>query len=175
LFCRCRIYYDPDINQAHLPAVQLPINFIDGNKREVISQIRRVAGHMQRLIGGYLRGSIPRSLHIFRAKMSLIAGCRKIADRLFYAGLCHHACLGRTQKQLHILIFRCIEAWLRCESSAYFRYASAFAPCQPGLPAALRLAVTIQRKKCKSSKKDLTGFFCQNRDFIFLWALGPFR
>jgi hypothetical protein len=46
----------------------------------------------------YFMGATPRSLHIFRAKLSLISECLGMEERLFKVGLCHQECLPPSLK-----------------------------------------------------------------------------
>jgi hypothetical protein len=44
-------------------------------------------------VRAYFIGSIPRSLHIFLARLSLISVCRGTEERLFWPGFPHQECL----------------------------------------------------------------------------------
>src|SRR4030042_5971846 len=47
---------------------------------------------VQPFVRAYFIGSIPRSLHIFVARLSLISVCRGTEERLFWLGFPHHEC-----------------------------------------------------------------------------------
>ena len=137
---RCRVYPQvsllpcrPDFSQVGLVLFNThPLG--NTNQFHLFSEnpeVPNLSRHKQRLVSGYFTGSTPRSLHIFRAKMSLISECRGIADRLFCTGLCHHECLPPSRKRSHPWLRR----YLRSSFLFIWRF---FLPCSRCLQMSMR-------------------------------------
>ena len=53
---------------------------------------RFIGNQVKSTVRAYFIGSIPRSLHIFLARVSLISVCRGTEERLFWLEFPHHEC-----------------------------------------------------------------------------------